>query len=191
MAQLSQNQIVMASEIVAKHGYLTNTLRLRHKEGAVPSMHQARSPITHTSILTGIVKEISGTNVRVEFTGPDDMRWIPYENLVSNYFYCMPDIDDTVFVYYEVGDSDKISCMGSRHVNDSPDFGVYQDKMLTANNKMIKFSDQTLDLAASRKAYDGEGGEYSHINFDKQGGIQISSTQKIIIKRRKNKCPFS
>ena len=185
MAQLSQAQIVMASEIVAKHGYLTNTLRLRHKEGAVPSMHQARSPITHTSILTGTVKEISGTNVRVEFTGPDDMRWIPYENLVSNYFYCMPDIGDTVFVYYEVGDSDKISCLGSRHVNDSPDFGVYQDKMLTANNKMIKFSDQTLDLAASRKAYDGEGGEYSHINFDKQGGIQISSTQKIIINGEK------
>ena len=91
----------------------------------------------------------------------------------------MPDKGDTVFVYYETGDSDKIVCLGSKHVNDSPDFARYQDKMLTANNRMVKFGDKAIELIGDRKEFDGEGGEQAKIVFNDETGIEIQSTQDI------------
>ena len=175
-------QTVVKSVITCRQGLLRNELTLANAEGLSPSAEQFFATENISSILTGTVLEVDGNNVKVDFGSAGDApRWIPYAHAVSNYFYSMPDEGDTVFVYYETGDSDKILCLGSRHVNDSPDFGRYQDKMLTADNRMVKFGDKTLELVGDRDEYDGYGWEQSKIIFNDEFGIGIQSTNEIRI----------
>lgn len=175
-------QTVIKSVITCRQGLLRNELTLANAEGLSPSAEQFFATENISSILTGTVLEIDGNNVKVDFgTAGDQPRWIPYAHAVSNYFYSMPDVGDTVFVYYETGDSSKILCLGSRHVNDSPDFGRYQDKMLTADNRMVKFGNRTLELVGNRDEYDGYGWEQSKIVFNDEFGIEIQSTNEIHI----------
>lgn len=177
-----RTRIVTKSTITCAHGLLHNAITLANEEGLKPPVFQSQGTTRRSSILTGTVLEVDGTNIKAKFQSPEDTpRWIPYANAVNNYFYCMPDIGDTVFVYYETGDSDKIVCLGSRHVNDSPDFGRYQDKMLTADNRMVKFGDKTLNLIGNRSEYDGLGGDQAKIVFQEENGIEIQSTNDITL----------
>ena len=175
-------QTVVKSTISCRQGLVRNEITLANAEGLSPSAEQFFATENISSILTGKVLDIDGNNVMVDFgSAGDEPRWIPYAHAVSNYFYCMPDVDDTVFVYYETGDSDKILCLGSRHVNDSPDFGRYQDKMLTADNRMIKFGEKSLELVGNRAQYDGIGEDQAQILFNDEFGIEIWSTGEIHI----------
>ena len=175
-------QTVVKSTISCRQGLVRNEITLANAEGLSPSAEQFFATENISSILTGKVLDIDGNNVMVDFgSAGDEPRWIPYAHAVSNYFYCMPDVDDTVFVYYETGDSDKILCLGSRHVNDSPDFGRYQDKMLTADNRMIKFGEKSLELVGNRAQYDGIGEDQAQILFNNEFGIEIWSTGEIHI----------
>ncbi len=172
---------VIHSRICCIKGLIQNELTLVGESGIGPSADQSMQAQGIQSILTGTVVEIDGNMVQVDFGEEGDSpRWVPYANTVNNYFYCMPDKGDTVFVYYETGDSDKMVCLGSKHVNDSPDFDRYQDKMLTANNRMIKFSEQSLELIADRKTYDGEGENQAKITFREDTGIEIQADLGIV-----------
>lgn len=175
-----RTQMITKSRISCVQGLLQNEITLANEEGLSPSVSQLAGVARRSSILTGTVLAVDGTNVKVDFGAAGDApRWIPYAHAVSNYFYSMPDVGDSVFVYYETGDSDKIVCLGSKHVNDSPDFARYQDKMLTADNRMVKFGDKTLNLVGNRSEYDGMGGEQAKIIFNDETGIEIQSTQDI------------
>lgn len=177
-----RGQMVKRSLITCKGGLLQNEITLVNKEGVMPEASVSLQTLTRSGVLTGTVLEVEGTLVKVDFGSPGDApRWIPYANAVNNYFYCMPDVGDSVFVYYETGDSDRIVCLGSRHVRQSPDFGRYQDKMLTANNRMIKFGEKTLSLVGNRKEEDGGGGEQAKILFNNEKGIEILSTKDITL----------
>ncbi len=185
VAYEGRNWMVVKSQIKARQGILYNEISFTSQEGAIPSVEQSKTKVKKTSILTGTVEAVEGTNVKVRFTGSGDSpRWIPYANAVSNYFYTMPDEGDTVYVYYESDDSDKIVCLGSKHVNPSPDFDEPKNKMLTANNRMIKFAEKELDIIGNRKEYDGEGGEQAKIIFNEEEGIEIESSQEIILKAK-------
>ncbi len=175
-----RQQIVTKSEIAAGQGVVWNVITLSSPEGSVPARTQTSGSVGRNSVLTGEVLAVEGNMVQVDFHTPGDApRWIPYASSSSNYFYSMPDEHDTVYVYYETGASDRLVCLGSKHVKDSPDFGNYQDKMLTANNRMIKFSSAEVSLVGSRKEYDGEGGDQAKIVFNDETGIEIYSTQDI------------
>ena len=177
-----RQQIVSRSEIQAGQGVVWNTITLSNKEGAVPGASASLKNMGRNSILTGEVLAVDGTMVQVDFHSPNDTpRWIPYANSSSNYFYAMPDVHDTVFVYYETGDSDRIVCLGSKHVNDSPDFTDYQNRALTANNRMIRFASKEVSLVGNRAEYDGKGGEQAKIIFNDETGIEIYSTQDIVL----------
>lgn len=177
--------MVVKSEIRARQGILYNEISVTSKEGAIPSAEQSKTGVKKTSILTGTVEAVEETNVKVKFAGSGDSpRWMPYANAVSNYFYTMPDEGDTVYVYYESDDSDKIVCLGSKHVNPSGDFAEPKNKMLTANNRMIKFSEKEIELIGNRKEYEGEGGEQAKIIFNEGEGIEIESTQEIVLEAK-------
>lgn len=177
-----RTRIVTGSLITCYQGVLQNQITLANEEGVQPEASQSMGGTQKSSILSGTVLDVAGTNVMVDFNSPGDSpRWIPYAHAVNNYFYSMPDIGDTVFVYYESGNSDKIVCLGSRHVNDSPDFANYKDKMLTANNRMIKFGDSTLNIVGNRDEFDGYGGEQAKIIFNNENGIEIQSTKNIVL----------
>ena len=175
-----RTQIVTKSLITCRQGVVENQITLANEEGLSPAASKVMGGMGRSSILTGTVLKVEGTNVLVDFHSPNDTpRWVPYANAVSNYFYCMPDEKDTVYVYYETGDSDKVVCLGSRHVNQSPDFAQYQDKMLTADNRMIKFEEKALNLVGNRMEWDGEGGDQAKIIFNDELGIEIRSTGNI------------
>lgn len=175
-----RRQTVTKSEIFSRQGMLLNRITLTNQEGIIPSASQSMGVTKQCRILTGTVTDRDKTNVKVDFATLGDVpRWMPYAHGGSNYFYSMPDIGDRVFVYYETGDSEKIVCLGSRHVHDSPDFIQYKDKMLTANNRMIQFSEKEVSLIGNRKEWDGLGGEQASIVFHDQKGIEITSTQDI------------
>ncbi|RDY27788.1 hypothetical protein, partial [Lachnotalea glycerini] len=178
-----RTQTVTQSEIKASQGVLVNRITLVNAEGVMPEVSRSQGTTKRSSILTGTVTAIDGTNVKVDFHTPNDApRWMPYASPVSNYFYSMPDIGDTVFVYYETGDSEKIVCLGSRHVNQSPDFSNTKNKMMTANNRMVKFAEKEADFIGNRSEYDGNGGEQAKITFNDETGIEIQSTKDISIK---------
>lgn len=177
-----RTKIITKSRITSVQGMLQNEITLCNEEGIKASVSQSAGVTRRSSILTGTVLAVEGTNVQVDFGSSGDApRWIPYAHAVSNYFYSMPDEGDTVFVYYETGDSDKIVCLGSKHVNESPDFGNYKDKMLTANNRMVKFGDKSLNLIGDRSEFDGLGEEQAKIIFNDETGIEIQSTQDICL----------
>ncbi len=177
-----RSQMVISSLITCKKGLLQNEITLVNREGVMPEAAVSMETMTRSGVLTGTVLEVKGTDVRVDFGSEGDSpRWMPYANAVNNYFYCMPDVGDSVFVYYETGDSGRIVCLGSKHVRQSPDFGRYQDKMFTANNRMIRFGDKTLSLVGNRKEADGYGGEQAKIIFNDENGIEILSTKDITL----------
>ncbi len=186
-------QVVVGSEIVAKRGTVTNIISLRHQEGAAPSFSQTKEPVMTANILTGTVLAVQGNEIKVHFNvdssqSPGEAMWIPYEHELNNYMYCMPDIGDTVFVYYEK--QGKVVALGSKHMNgDShPDFQHPENKMLTSCNKMVKFTPQTIELVGNRKQYDGTGDAafQAQIEFNTEQGICVYSKQDITIKAEQN-----
>ncbi len=178
-----RDMIVVKSHITCEQGLLQNEITLVNKEGLLPSAGQTMEAARQTGILRGKVLAVDGTNVQVDFGTPGDQpRWIPYANTVSNYFYCMPDTGDMVEVYYEMDAGERVVCLGSRHAGDNPDFGRYQDKMLTAQNRMVKFGEKALHLIGNRSEFDGKGGEQAKIILNSEQGVEVQSTKDIQLK---------
>ena len=131
-----------------------------------------------SNIVTGTVLSVTGNIVQVQFDADAaDMSGncvdIPYESALSNSFYCMPDIGDKVFVYYE--NNGKIVCLGSsRSSTDGPDYSKPDEKVLTNKDKMIRFTSSSLIVTDTRKKYDEEDDTEISIKFEDEG-ITITS----------------
>ena len=195
-------QILVRSEIAAQGGLLVNAVMAAYQDGAYPPSPTSTGKVAATgnlsarnprsisggssqsvsSVVSGTVLDVAGTQVQVAFGDgtAGGVRWIPYCSVFSNDFYCMPDIGDTVYCYYETDGT--VVCMGSRHVNtDSPDFGRPEEKVLTANNCMIRQKSDGIEMTANRKEMDGEGGERVRITFSDTDGVDIASSKEITI----------
>lgn len=173
---IGRSKIVTQSRILSKQDIVENAITINDPVGVCPSSAQQNSTTFLSSVITGKVLNVSGTNVLVQFNvdGPaSGTRLIPYENSVSNYFYCMPDIDDIVFAYYQ--NDGTIICLGSKHVNDSPDFVDYKNRMLTANGHMIKSTLDRLEFVLKRDKETGDDSLKTRITFDKEKGLEIRS----------------
>ena len=189
-------QIVVRSEVSAQGGLIVNAVTAAYVDGAYPPSasntgNEERqddkgsakgSSSSVSSVISGKVLAVSGTDVQVEFSDgtAGGVRWIPYCSVLGNDFYCMPDIGDIVYCYYETDGA--IVCMGSRHVNtDRPDFANPEEKVLTANNCMIRQKPDGIEMTANRKEMDGEGGKRVRITFSDTGGIDIASSGEVRI----------
>lgn len=105
---------------------------------------------------------------------------MPYESSISNNFYCMPDIGDTVYIYYE--NNGKIVCLGSHHKNTShSDMQKPEEKVLTNRDKMIRFGTTGITLSATRERTDNEDCNAVSITMDEKDGITINSGREIIM----------
>ena len=200
-------QILVKSEITAQGGLLVNAVMAAYQDGAYPPSPNTAGKVATggslgsgnpksaggggkqsvSSVVSGTVLDVAGTEVQVAFRDgtAGGVRWIPYCSVFSNDFYCMPDIGDTVYCYYETDGA--VVCMGSRHVNtDSPDFGKPEEKVLTANNCMIRQKPDGIEMTANRKEMDGEGGERVKITFSDTDGVDIASSKEITIRAENN-----
>ena len=133
-------KVVKKSTIKLERGVLENYITHAYEEGIHPTVAEAIQPSSNKSVLTGTVQNVNGNQVQVQLDtdgGSGDMVWAPYESSISNSFYCMPDIGDTVFLYYE--NNGNLVCLGSKHTNtDSPDFQKPKENSLTNHDKMLK-----------------------------------------------------
>lgn len=188
--------VVTRSEITSQRGVLSNRILLSYVDGAVPETKEsfvgrygdedsAPSPAgstggSYTTVLTGKVLAVSGTDIQVQFDGGEGVRWIPYTHALGNDIYAMPDTGDTVFCYYD--NSGEVVALGSRYTDtSSPDFQKPEERSLTANNCLIRLGTEGIDITANRKELDGEGGNQVKIIFSDTEGIDIAATKDITI----------
>ena len=202
-----REMFVTRNDIYASGGLLYNRILLTYKDGVYaqlsktsnftepqshiqteavpPAFKQPTNQPTGPSALFGKVLAVSGTDVQVLFDvdvggSGAGVRWIPYCNFFNNDFYCMPDVGDTVFCYYE--NEGSAICLGSKHINNTrDDFSYPWEKMMTANNRMIRFKSRSVEFNANRKEYDGEDDQPVKIVLSEDTGIEISSEKDINI----------
>jgi RHS repeat-associated protein len=203
--------VVTQSKITAMQGLLSNRILLTCIDGAYPPVStlsnippapehehvtdqppaapmQPSNRPAGPSVVAGEVLDVSGNDIQVLFhvDGPGaGVRWIPYCSFLNNDFYCMPDIGDTVFCYYE--NEGSVACLGSRHVHTKrTDFANPAEKVLTANNRMIKLKRAGIDLSANRRNTDGLESDEVKIILSDKTGIEISAAREITIRADKN-----
>ncbi len=203
--------VITQSQITAIQGLLVNRILLTYIDGAYPPVStlsnipagpgresvtsqppatpmQPSNRPTGPSIVVGEVLDVSGNDIQVLFNvdGPGaGVRWIPYCSFLNNDFYCMPDIGDTVFCYYE--NEGSVACLGSKHINTTrTDFANHKEKVMTANNRMIKFKREGIDISANRRNTDGLESEQVKITLSDKTGIEISAAKGITIRADKN-----
>ena len=173
-------RVITKSIVNAGQGLLTNSVTLTYQGGAYPPVE--RSITTGPSVVSGTVLAVSGNDVQVSFNagGPGGPRWIPYANSISNECYCMPDVGDSVFCYYE--NDGTVVCLGSKHVNTgAPDFSKPDEKVLTANNRMIRQKKDGITITGNRPEIDGLGGERIKITLSDTDGIEILASKEVNI----------
>lgn len=203
--------VVTQSTITAIQGLLINRVLLTYIDGAYPPVStlsniphgperegvtgqapatplQPSNRPTGPSIVVGEVLDVSGNDIQVLFNvdGPGaGVRWIPYCSFLNNDFYCMPDVGDTVFCYYE--NEGSVVCLGSKHINTTrTDFANPEEKVMTANNRMIKLKREGIDISANRRNTDGLESDQVKIILSDKTGIEISAAKEIKIYADKN-----
>lgn len=180
---VSKNSIVVTKELVE------NNIFLYKKESVKSSCEEMTGTALVSNVITGTVLAVKENDIQVKFDVDGEAlgseMWIPYECAINNSFYCMPDVGDKVFVYYE--NNGKIACLGSKHVNTGhPDFSKKDEKTMTANNKMIRFMPKSLDITTTRDKYDNDDEQQISICMDDESGITINSGHDIVITSEQN-----
>lgn len=176
---------ISANQIINNGGILENHILISRTTETKPNYVETVSELTTSGVLTGTVIDVIGTNLQVQLdTDTQDMEGncveIPYESPISNSFYCMPDIKDTVFIYYE--NNGKMVCLGSKRTNtEHDDFKNYKEKSLTSNDKMVRFTEKALKLTATREKHDAGDDTEISIILDDDEGITITSGNDINI----------
>ena len=181
----SGKEMITATNIVTKGGVLVNHLELSNvKSERAGYQTSSKSAAVKTAILTGEVIGVEGTNVQVQFETEDSQDtamavWMPYECTMNNYFYCMPDIGDKVYCYYEDGGNGV--CLGSLRTNlDNPDLQDSSAKMLTTQDDMIRFIGNALEFLTNRSMVEQGSSIMSHVMLDNESGISIHSNGDVV-----------
>ena len=182
-----REKISYKSRIVSYNGAeVINHLTLDNKEGCKPDSSQTIGKKDTGDFLKGKVIAVQGTQIKVHFDCDDTQdiataMWLPYENVMNNYIYSMPDIGDSVFVYFE--NNGKAIALGSQRTDggQNSDYQTPENKSLTSTDKMLRFTPGTAELVAGRGASDSSSGNYAQIMMNDASGINIESTQNIKI----------
>lgn len=181
-------KVIKKGTIRLERGVLENYITHAYEEGIHPTVAESVQPSGNKSVLTGTVQNINGNQIQVQLDtdgGAGDMVWAPYESSISNSFYCMPDIGDTVYLYYE--NNGNLVCLGSKHQNtDSPDFQKPKENTLTNHDKNIKLGEKKITLTATRSLNDQENPNEVTITMDSDSGITLQSGRDIAIAARQN-----
>ncbi|WP_346687868.1 RHS repeat-associated core domain-containing protein [Megamonas hypermegale] len=182
-----REKISYKSRIVSYNGAeVINYLTLANKEGCKPDSSEIIGRKDTGDFIKGRVIAVQGTQIKVHFDCDDTQdtgsaMWLPYENVMNNYIYSMPDIGDSVFVYFE--NNGKAIALGSQRTDGgkNSDYQTPENKSLTSTDKMLRFTPSTTELVAGRGASDASSGNYARIIMNDSSGISIESTQNIKI----------
>ncbi|MBD5464500.1 MAG: hypothetical protein HDR22_01530, partial [Lachnospiraceae bacterium] len=180
-----ERETIKKNTLINRGGILENRVLVGKTADITVPYEKSSGKNFVSNILTGKVISIEGNHIQVQFDADaKDMAGncvdVPYESPISNSFYCMPDEGDQVFIYYE--NNGKIICLGSKRTNtDGPDYEVPEEKVLTSNDKMIRFTASAMKITDTRKKHDAEDDTEISIIMDDEEGITITSGGDITI----------
>lgn len=178
-------KLVTSSKVCAERGVLVNYASTALMQDAIPENESMMSEITKSNILSGEVLAVNQSTIKVKFDvdgsqGEAEAKELPYENTLSNSFYCMPEIGDKVYGY--IDNRGIAVILGSKRKAVVDDFfDKPEEKSITILDNMILFATNTLTLSANRE--DAEQNEDKRISIimDKESGIDIHSYGSINI----------
>lgn len=114
-------ETILEHLITGEKGILQNQIQVKKTSCSAPSYQSQAAPAIAGGIVTGTVTAVDGNQIQVQFDAGGGIgggqSWLPYESVLSNSFYCMPDVGDKAFIYYE--NNGKIICMGSKRTSDA------------------------------------------------------------------------
>ena len=128
-------------------------------------------------MLTGKVKNVSGSKVQVQFSFDSEFsgnHWFEYSTAYSSSdqsgWYCMPEIDDTVRVFFPSGDEGQAFAASStpRFTGKDP-----TDKVWMAHGKCIQLTKSGIKISCD--------GEEAYIDLSPTEGIVISSKRDLLV----------
>lgn len=165
----NQTQAVIASHVFVNNNLLCNEIKIRHKEGCRADAWDVTKFFDRFYYLTGTVLESADTNVKVHFNcdakqEKNDALNIPFESVLSNYLYTMPDEKDKVFVYC---DRNRQSAMGSLRSKDVADKA--EDRSFKTKEASMIFDSKKISFAASDKA-----------DFTEEGNVKLTAKKNIV-----------
>ncbi|MBR4083875.1 MAG: hypothetical protein IKK33_06280, partial [Lachnospiraceae bacterium] len=177
---------VVENEIFSDGGLMVNRLGLQRKGTVHANALESHNAELESQILTGIVEQVEGNFIQVSYptdkgeTG--DKPWIPYESAISNSFYCMPDVGNEVYIYYD--NTGQTVCLGSKRTDiSSPDFDIPEDNSMSFMGNVIRLATDRIELENTS----GEGeGQVARITMSQQAleiysdtGININAKEAI------------
>ena len=182
----NKSQAVIASHIYVYENILRNEITLRPAEGCRADAWDVVKHFDKFYYLKGKVLESKDTNVKVQFDcdekqSKDEALDIPYESVVSNYLYTMPDVDDKIFVYV---DHIRQAAMGSLRAKDVSD--DYKNRSFkVAKNSALIFDTKKTEFNAAEKTSLTEEGDVKFstpkdIIFSCKGDLIIQSAQGLM-----------
>ena len=181
---MAGGMFVTRSTVCNEGGILTNHAVSGIPVGIKPSYDTRTEETFYSTVLTGTVEAVNQNMIQVSFSAPgggSGLTWIPYESPVSNSFYCMPDTQDSVFLYYE--NNGNIICLGSKRSDVSwPEYDKPEEKSMTCQNKMIKMKEKAIHLTATKDKDEADSEETISIRMNEEEGITIQSGMDIVIK---------
>ncbi len=180
------HQIIRNCSVASEQGVLVTRAELQNASDSRPLYQSASKSVLESRILTGKVIEVNGTSVKVKFDVDDSQDKaaaveLPYETVLNNSFYCMPDEGDRVFAY--VDNMGEAVILGSiRSDCSDPFFDTPMDKAITSHDNMVRFSMDSLIMTANREQ--GTKREISKVSLelDSSEGIKMHATGAVVIR---------
>lgn len=171
--------LVTATRLTTKKGVLDNLLTVQNASKKSPDYQIQTRDAFSSKILTGKVIGVTATTVQIEFDvdGQQDKTEaieVPYESILSNSFYTMPDEQDKVFVYLD--NQGNTICLGSKRT-DTADafFDKPTEKAIGALDRVIHVTEDALVLSATRQLYSQESEEQVTLTLDSKQGISVEA----------------
>ena len=176
---MTSRGFVTATRLTTSKGVLENLISIQNATKKAPDYQVQAKDAFSSRILTGKVIGVTATTVQIEFDvdGQQDKAEaieVPYESIVSNAFYTMPDEEDKVFVYLD--NQGNSICLGSKRTDTADTFfDKPTEKAIGALDRVIHFTDKALVLSATRELYSQESEEQVTLTLDKEQGITVQA----------------
>ncbi len=180
------NCLTASTDLISAKGVLSNCVSLQNDTKVVLPYDIQTEEAFSSRILTGTVIDVTSEIIRVQFDvdGGQNVAEaveIPYESVLSNSFFTMPDMNDKVFVYCD--NQGEVICLGSKR-SDTEDehFQKPEEKAFGGLDNLIHFKENDLNLTATREEYSKENTENQiAILLEKENGVTVRAKNQIVI----------
>ncbi|MCI7790774.1 MAG: DUF6531 domain-containing protein, partial [Lachnospiraceae bacterium] len=176
---MTEKGLVTATRLTTNKGVLDNQITIQNARQKAPDYRIQTKDAFTSKILTGKVIGVTSSTVQIEFDvdGQQDKAEaieLPYESILSNSFYNMPDENDKVFVYMD--NQGKAVCLGSKRTDTVDEYFLNpKEKAIGALDRVVHFTEKALVLSATRQLYSQESEEQVTLTLDGEQGISVEA----------------